>query len=65
MTNLRYGIGKMYDYQKVKRHTNMQILIAGIVILLSDSIRQKTLLEMIFNNDKNFTQQEEVAILNL
>lgn len=55
----------MCDYQKVKRHTNMQILIAGIVILLSDSIRQKTLLEMIFNNDKNFTQQEEVAILNL
>ena len=54
----------MYDYQKVKRHTSMQILIAGIVILLSGSIRQKTLLEMIFNND-NFTQQEEVAILNL
>lgn len=55
----------MYDYQKVKRHKNVQILIAGIVVLLSDRIKQKTLLEMIFNNDKNFNQQEERAILNL
>ena len=38
----------MYDYQKVKRHKSMQILIAGIVILLPDSIRQKTLLERLY-----------------
>lgn len=39
----------MYDYQKVKTfYKNTQILIAGIVVLLSGSIRQKTLLERLY-----------------